>query len=377
MKQQKNVSHEDNRSASSHVQSLSSQSDTIQRKTRIDHSTDTFSFDDSSDKVGVGMQAYLDPHDPVVGSATGTPQKKLYQAVKQAAKASMVRGHLLNHDLGGYGVPENLYPITSSANSKHKNYVENPVQKWLNKAQLETNSTEYNKNNGTGVFYSVNVGNAQNDVEGLVTNKVTFVCKAATLKNVGKGTKGAIDTVLFNTTIESDTNGKKSVDRGRAFKTDTNNEAPDMKETKKVIPKGWKHGGRSGALDFLSKVQAKNIGVDELADKPIVSRLQHYVDGANSIISEINEAQDEFKLVREEAIEHGIEYVNEEIYELKKTFDIWRNILIHKIFEINKLLSLNARKELIYTKCETLEKVAEYALDAIYDLTLALEEFGG
>ena len=58
-----------------------------------------------------------------------------------------LKGHLLNHDLGGRAIPENLFPITYEANSKHKTHVEHPVENMLYKS----------KNKNQYVHYIVNV----------------------------------------------------------------------------------------------------------------------------------------------------------------------------------------------------------------------------
>lgn len=42
-----------------------------------------------------------------------------------------LKGHLLNHDLGGPGLAFNLFPITSKANFLHYYKVEYPVKKLL------------------------------------------------------------------------------------------------------------------------------------------------------------------------------------------------------------------------------------------------------
>jgi len=49
-----------------------------------------------------------------------------------SAADAYVRGHLLNHDLGGPGVAQNLFPITGQANIDHKNVVENTIKVWVN-----------------------------------------------------------------------------------------------------------------------------------------------------------------------------------------------------------------------------------------------------
>lgn len=270
----------------------------VQLKTKITHRTADFTYAlDKKDKVGVAMEAFLDPRDPVIGSSTGTPQKELYDAVDAKAKSSMVRGHLLNHDLGGYGVAENLYPITSSANSKHKFYVENPVQQELDKAQSVTNKTQHDNNEGQGIFYRVVVGNLQSDTNNLVTKKIEFICTAAKLTDVGKGSFGKLGATLFNTTIVSDTQGAKSVDRGSAHKTGNVSAAPEMKVNKKVVPAGWGHGGRSGTQDFIEKVNAKVIIVDgddknttTLKGTSESEAVDSVIKDANATLSECNRA---------------------------------------------------------------------------------------
>lgn len=270
----------------------------VQLKTKITHQTADFTYaEGEKDKVGVAMEATLDPHDPVIGSSTGTPQKELYDAVDAKAKSSMVRGHLLNHDLGGYGVAENLYPITSSANSKHKFYVENPVQEELGKAQRATNKIKYDNNQGQGIFYKVEVGNLQTDTDNLVKNKVEFVCTAVKLTDVGKESFGNTGAPLFNTTIVSDTQGAKSIDRGSAHKTGDVSAAPDMKVNKKVVPAGWDHGGRSGTQDFIEKVKENVIlvqGADgdttTLNDTSQSEAVNAVIKDANATLSECNRA---------------------------------------------------------------------------------------
>ncbi|MCD4484553.1 hypothetical protein LQR31_08735 [Chromobacterium vaccinii] len=107
-------------------------------------------------KVGRKMEADLNPHDVVTGSATG-PNWTWMQALRQAyPKANVVRGHLLNHDLGGRSVEENLYPISTSANGDHSRNVEVHVkerlydtakQGWDEPVHYEVLVSETNANN--------------------------------------------------------------------------------------------------------------------------------------------------------------------------------------------------------------------------------------
>lgn len=54
-----------------------------------------------------------------------------WSAVAPAPNNYWVRGHLLNHNVGGPGEKRNLTPITKTANSEHHNNIEKAV-KWAN-----------------------------------------------------------------------------------------------------------------------------------------------------------------------------------------------------------------------------------------------------
>ncbi|MDR0949548.1 MAG: hypothetical protein LBM69_08560, partial [Lachnospiraceae bacterium] len=64
--------------------------------------------------VGNYMIAHLDPEDPRNGSETGqTEQAGLMRWLgNQEVNSLLIKGHLLNHDLGGLGISENLFPLT-------------------------------------------------------------------------------------------------------------------------------------------------------------------------------------------------------------------------------------------------------------------------
>lgn len=81
--------------------------------------------------VGKRMVAKLYPDDPVQGSATGPNWTWMQKLRATYRRANIVRGHLLNHDLGGFGTPENLYPISTKANAEHSDRVEQNVKALL------------------------------------------------------------------------------------------------------------------------------------------------------------------------------------------------------------------------------------------------------
>jgi hypothetical protein len=100
--------------------------------------------------VGNLMIAHLDPQDPRRGSETGSKEQTgLMKWLGRREKySSLIKGHLLNHDLGGLGISENLFPLTSAANSTHKEAVELPTKGLLN--QAKKNNENYTKLDAAG-----------------------------------------------------------------------------------------------------------------------------------------------------------------------------------------------------------------------------------
>ncbi len=81
-------------------------------------------------EVGTKMTAKLYEKSPLKGSPVGN-QWLWMDALKERARTKVIRGHLLNHDLGGKGLPHNLFPISNAANQEHSNQVEQKVKGWL------------------------------------------------------------------------------------------------------------------------------------------------------------------------------------------------------------------------------------------------------
>ena len=87
--------------------------------------------------VGGQMKSWLDPADPLTGQSAGVnrSQNKLMAHIKSiyplAKGALSVKGHLLNDNLGGTALDNNLFPISKGANGKHlataENFVKNAV----------------------------------------------------------------------------------------------------------------------------------------------------------------------------------------------------------------------------------------------------------
>ncbi len=191
----------------------------IQMDTQITHQTGTVTVGSNSYTVGLGMSATLDPDDPVVGSATGPNWVWMQQLRAAYPKAGVVRGHLLNHDLGGYAVPENLYPISTKANADHSAKVEQNVKKALSDAHAVTTTPK------PTISYQVQVKEIANAPE-----KAQFLC--AWTDKTGKGYKDIIDSDL----------GKDAGGFG--------GKGPN------TSPVAWQHGKRRGAENWAAMITA-------------------------------------------------------------------------------------------------------------------------
>lgn len=89
------------------------------------------------DTVGIKMEAMpLGPDHPLGSGPSGQEtlmgQLPTDPADYSDADSRFVKGHLLNHNVGGPGVPSNLFPITAHANSLHHAKVEDKIKKWVN-----------------------------------------------------------------------------------------------------------------------------------------------------------------------------------------------------------------------------------------------------
>lgn len=138
-----------------------------QLATKVECTTAAYSYNNgaSSDVVGRSMIAHLDPGTPVNGSAPGDGEQSGLMGYLKDTKdfRSMIRGHLMNGQLGGPGIAANLHPLTSQANSWHKFHVENYVKKALD--------------NDIGVIYRVDV-NSEYNADGATNAGAEFRCQS-------------------------------------------------------------------------------------------------------------------------------------------------------------------------------------------------------
>ncbi|HEX7817341.1 DUF4157 domain-containing protein [Dyella sp.] len=105
----------------------------------------------STENVGLSMTAKnLHDENVDVGDLMGSPPKasaqknlmaKLPTTPKLRSTEKYIKGHLLNHNVGGPGEDYNLFPITASANSAHHSHVEKTVKKWILKDKQKVDYT--------------------------------------------------------------------------------------------------------------------------------------------------------------------------------------------------------------------------------------------
>lgn len=138
------------------LSSLNTTNEIVQRVTKIEYFPKLFDYVDpvngaSKEVVGGGMRAELDPTDEIKGSELGSGvQSGVMSSLKKIGIKRMIRGHLMNGQMGGLGIAANLFPITAHANSKHKSYMENYV-----KGQLFEENKKKATGNQDNVYYDV------------------------------------------------------------------------------------------------------------------------------------------------------------------------------------------------------------------------------
>lgn len=138
---------------------------TTQLKTTIVNYSQSYTYaKNKTQMVGKTMEAWLDPAQPIRGQSANlnTSQDDMMNTIREGygiKGGNVVKGHLLNDNLGGSALSNNLFPITKGANSAHLGYVENVAKLELWKQ-------------GQGIYYRVDVEGAAN----INTPEAKFIC---------------------------------------------------------------------------------------------------------------------------------------------------------------------------------------------------------
>lgn len=279
----------------------------VQWATEINYAPGYYTYNSKTHVVGSQMIAYLDTTDEVNGSEPGSGvQKELMEDLKNVGGyKSMIRGHLLNDNVGGLGIAMNLFPITSQANSRHKNYVESYV-----KQAIKDDGKAGSKGR---LIYRVSVAPRPEDVDA-AKPEASFVCDAA-WENGEK---------VVSNTIES-----KPVSGGTGSGNVADTSAVSKTFKTKDLPSGW---GKKGA------------GYDERLHGEVRKKTQiHGMDGSKLTGTEFGhygKGTPEIDVVAEECrtiVEDTYEDTSSEYLEWMATIDDHE-----KDDDIDSLLSLLA-----------------------------------
>lgn len=179
----------------------------MQKATSMSYKPQNLTVDGVSCPVGHEMTAKLDAEDIVVGSEAknDTNQNDLMEKIYQwdggqyngtrylssRSASRYVKGHLLNHDLGGPGWALNLFPITHQANMRHCAEVELPVKSILaNEGQVvysvTVNNVRIENNLPTAEFYCEIKRSSgetkQITIESIPGKRISHVCVIPLLK---------------------------------------------------------------------------------------------------------------------------------------------------------------------------------------------------
>jgi hypothetical protein len=191
-----------------------------------------FKFKGVTGYAGSSMSAHLNPAEAKRGSDTGssTAYTSLFKKLQTSTGTSWVRGHLLNHDLGGEAHYNNLFPITTAANNEHKYEVEYPVKHWLaNGCEIDYSVTARKTNSGDSDADGVFECNAQ------VTSGATKYQGKRVQKNIQSKTQKVTSDKQYRNKSKQSRNGFVQVDYGSS-----NNILRDDYKTHGAT-KGWEH----------------------------------------------------------------------------------------------------------------------------------------
>lgn len=164
-----------------------------ERMTSVVHTSSSL----GGDRVGVEMMAMPLGPDHAEGSGP-SGQRALFSKLptgfefSRRAHSNFIKGHLLNDNVGGLGVGQNLFPITAHANSQHSRSIEEAVKDWVNTRRL-------------WVRYHVKITDVTHDLgPGIADNYVnaTMTAKAEVLDTTLKPVSGLVRQVTIQSVFE-------------------------------------------------------------------------------------------------------------------------------------------------------------------------------
>jgi len=191
-----------------------------------------------------------------------------------------IRGHLLNHQVGGSGAAQNLFPITASANDAHESQIESRIKTWVNTERK-------------WVYYRVRVTNMVVDVNPRRlprNNKVNadFACEAYVIDATqppDRRTPQNRITATIHSTYRADAavSGASGPARGAEAATGVR---PEDRAATVALPAG--HEYRLDPRIFDALVAARGRGLDDAA---LTRAMQSAADIGPAIAATVLHAQ--------------------------------------------------------------------------------------
>lgn len=215
-----------------------------QLTSKVENKGQAYNFGIGSVTVGKKMQAWLDPDDRLQGqsASVNSSQNDMMAAIREhwgIEGGNVVKGHLLNDNLGGSALAANLYPITGGANKDHLGFVENAIKK-----------ADWEQGNST--YYEVEVKGTPKIEEA----KATFSCDMRTWDG-GNDYSTAGETVLSRN-VPSDLTKVRA--KGQVHSRSDSGEEPErIKGAKK--PRGFKEPKK--AVSDLTTREKEERAADE------------------------------------------------------------------------------------------------------------------
>lgn len=190
--------------------------------------------------VGKKMEAWLDPNHPLTGTeaSANSSQENMMHSLKLEHNLSgpaLIKGHLLNANLGGLADDNNLFPISAVANKEHEASVERKIK--------DMAWSPFRKAVGVGTYYSVDVKGKSDHT----STSNTFDCTWGDWE-ASKGDTGEV-TNIKKASINSSFSSSAHPSKGQA---QTAGAAIEPETNRKNVP-GYstKRTPKEGAVDTL------------------------------------------------------------------------------------------------------------------------------
>lgn len=184
-------------------------SDVVQRQTEITYTAGRMTYwagggHTQGLDVGVMADALLDPSNPKTGSRTAAaPTPSPYT---NGNWPTLYQGHLLNANLGGQAISQNLFPVTPLFNGMHSALIEDNIKaELLELHRLQTDPATAAANINRRLHYSVEVINpsiAAPFRPGHIEDTIFRSTKEYTNNNNGPGLGTGVDNTKNNEVID-------------------------------------------------------------------------------------------------------------------------------------------------------------------------------